>query len=154
MKKLLILALMAAGSLTACKKDSEPAPKSKSEILVDKRWRISAATATATVQGKLVTQDVYDDVVDDCNKDDFTTYKANKTYTDDAGATACQQGDPQTQSGTWDVNSDQTKLFLTDANQGNITLDLTEVSNTKLVLSTTDASQGFPITINLTFTAI
>ena len=151
MKKHLLLALLAAGSLSACKKDKEAAPKTKSEQLVNKRWKMSALTGTLTVNGKTQTIDAFGQV-DACNKDDFTTYKTDKTYVDDAGATKCTT-EPQTDTGKWDVNSDQTKLFQTDSQQNNFTFDLVEVSDTKLVLSTVDNSQGTPITVAATFTA-
>lgn len=152
MKRFLLLTLLAAGSLTACKKDKEMPAKTKSEQLVNKRWRLSALTGTLTVNGKTQTIDGFAKYPA-CNKDDFTTYKTDKTYVDDAGATKCST-EPQTETGKWDVNSDQTKLFLTDSQQNNTTFDLTEVSDAKLVVTTVDNSQGTPVTIVGTFTAI
>lgn len=133
MKKYLLLALLAASSLTACKKDKDTAPaKTKAELLVDKKWRLSALTGTYTDGGKLQTKDGYT-TIPSYTKDDFYTFKADKTLTYDEGPTKQNTSAPQSYPGTWDLNSDQTKLYISPAGGSATAYDLTELTETTMI---------------------
>ncbi len=155
MKKLLLLALLAASSLSACKKDKEDAkPKTKSEIIVDKKWRINAATASFTANGRPTTQDLLP-FIDDCEKDNFTTYKGDKSFVDDNGPTKCDPTDSQTQNGTWDLSSDQSKILITYPGQSTETANLTELTGTTMVWEQEDTDpQVGNVKIKITFKPI
>jgi hypothetical protein len=152
---LYLLPLAMGLSLTACKKDSEttPAP-TKSELLTAKNWRVSAAVTTTKV-GTAATTTV-DDYAGSpaCEKDDFIKFEANKTLVANGGTVLCP-GDPQTASGAWDFNSDQTKLTLGVGSTGLVgQYDLAELSATTLKISTTDTSTpGTVETSTITFTS-
>lgn len=151
MKKLLLLALLAATSLTACKKDDEdPKPVSKAEQLVNKRWRISAYTMSTTVNGRLQTEDLLPKLPS-YNRDDFTTYKADKSFVDDEGPTKEDRSDPQTTAGTWDLNFEQNKLYLTYSNDGTFGVELLELTNARMVWRFVDSSSTPVETYTLTY---
>ena len=125
--KHLSLLLLVAVSLGACKKDSEPAPSAptKTDLLLAKSWRLTGQTTTfsssAINNGTPVVTDTYaTSYPNACQRDNFLAFKANKTLIADEGPLKCSPTDPQTQPGTWDFNSDQTKLTLTDPNQGGL----------------------------------
>jgi hypothetical protein len=106
-KAFLLLGIVAV--LGACKKNDEsPAtPSSRADLLTAKNWRL--ATVTATVGGFPLPNNL---VLPDCNKDDFFKFNTDKTLIQDAGATKCNSTDPQTQAGTWALNTDESKLTI------------------------------------------
>ncbi len=156
MKKLSFLLLVAA-SLGACKKNDDVAP-SRIEMLTAKNWRVSAETVTVAYNNKTTTTDAYA-AMKACERDDFTKFNVNKTYTDDQGPSKCDPSDPQTNSGNWDFNGDQTKLTIADpAHPSNLTsFDIVTLSATTLHLrlSQTNNSTTPPTTYtaDVTFTA-
>ena len=122
MRKASLLLLLAA-ALGSCKKDNETTPTasaSKADLLVAKSWRISAETSTYTVTGStpIITNEYAGAAT--CERDDFLKFNANKTAVFDEGATKCNTSDPQTQNGTWDLTTNDTKLSLLDPSQGSI----------------------------------
>jgi len=139
MKKLLLV-FAAATVLGACKKDSEPAPTptaaTKADVLVAKNWRLSAQTTTYSIANTpSVSQDEYA-TYSSCERDNFLKFNANKTLLVDEGATKCDQSDPQTQNGSWDFNSDYSKLTLMDPSQGSVAIpfDVVELTATTMHL--------------------
>ncbi len=156
MKKLSFLLLLAA-SLGACKKNDDNQP-SRTDLLTAKNWRVSAETVTAVYNNKTTTTDIYASTKA-CERDDFTKFNANKTYTDDQGPSKCDPSDPQTDTGNWDFNSDQTKLTLSDPAQPNqlTSFDVAELSATTLRLhysgTINSGTTPIPYTADITFTA-
>ncbi len=151
-----ILVLLATCSVvfTACKKDDEdPKPKTKAELLTAKSWRVSADASTVTSGGTTVSNDDYADY-EACEKDNFTKFEVNKVAKFDEGTTSCS-GNPQTEIGSWDFNSDQTKLSLMspDSAPSSTSLDIVELTETTLKLRYTIASGGDTNTKTTTYTA-
>ena len=157
MKTLSTNVLVAAlATLTvSCKKDSEnmPAP-SKTELLTTKKWRITAASTVTTMGTNTTTTDEYA-TTPACERDDFTQFMTSKVVNFDEGATKCNSSDPQTSSGTWDFNSDQTKLNLTSPDLGGLLLpfDLVKLDATTLTIRYTQSQSGSTVIFNRTFTA-
>jgi len=152
---ILLAGLLLAGSLAGCKKDDDKDP-SKVDLLTAKNWQQTAGTATSTDRGITTTVDIYKDQ-EACEKDNFLKFNSNKTVDVNEGPTRCDASDPQVVSGSWDLNSDQTKLYLNStALGGGLTaqLEVVELSSSKLVLKGTDLSQGTTDTYTVTFTAM
>jgi hypothetical protein len=115
MTKLLLLSLGLA-SLSACKKDSENAPANKatspSELLTAKNWRMTAYTSSfAAASTAAVTTDEYADTPA-CQRDNYAKFSTNKSVVFDEGATKCSTTDAQSETSTWDLSSNDTKLTL------------------------------------------
>jgi hypothetical protein len=159
MKKLFLFALTVA-SLSACKKDSENTP-SKTDLLTSKKWRVTSFTATySTSGGGAPTTNTVDQYAQTpaCSKDDFYKFNSDKTLILDEGATKCGTSDPQTTAFTWDLNSDQTKLFINASGSSSSSPnDIVELSASTMRLHTTDiyTANGLTITsvADVTFTA-
>ena len=155
MKKLLLLAtgLLA---LAACKKNDDAAPSpSRTDLLTAKLWRVSAQTTTSTpTSGTPTTTDDYA-TQSACERDNFVKFNADKTLVVDEGPTKCSTYDPQTQSFTWALSADQTKLLVSSPGQTTPeTDDIVELSATTLRFRTaTTNSSGTVKTQNVTFTA-
>lgn len=137
MKKLSLL-LLAALALGSCKKNDETAPTpaapSKTDLLTAKNWRVTADKTTTTVGTTASTTTDEYAISRACERDNFIKFNTNKTASFDEGATKCDTSDPQTQSGSWDFNSDGTKLIITDPTSGSIALqqDILELTATTL----------------------
>lgn len=58
-------------------------------------------------------------VGDDCSKDDRTTFNSDGTTTTDEGPTKCDPNDPQTTTGSWSLNEDQS-IITVDQEEWNI----------------------------------
>jgi hypothetical protein len=159
MKKLLLFAL-AVASLSACKKGSENNP-SKTGLLTSKKWRVTAFTATySTSGGSAPTTNTVDQYAQTpaCSKDDFYKFNTDKTLILDEGATKCSTSGPQTTAFTWDLNSDQTKLFINASGLSSSSPnDIVELSASTMRLHTTDIYMANGLTItsvaDVTFTA-
>lgn len=139
--KISALCLVLAGSslfLTNCKKDKKtedtstptpaPAPApTNTEKLTGKNFKITAMTVNPgiNVMGTTIT-DLYAQM-DACTKDNIFNFKTNNTYTEDEGPTKCDPADPQTLSGAWVWNTDETVLTMTP--QGDTPMSLTVLTN-------------------------
>jgi len=148
MKKLvhsLLLLVTLTLTLGACKKDDD---KSNSEKLVDKNWNLTALTSDPAITfGGVSFTDLYAQS-QDCDRDDLTIFKAGGTVNYDEGATKCSQSDPQTTTGTWVLNTDETVLTV-DGESWTIL----ELNDNQLKVKYTDDffGNGFNTTLTATF---
>lgn len=145
MKKALLC--LAIASLGACKKDSDPvATPSRTDLLTAKSWRLT--TVTASLNGLPLPASS----LPACYLDDSFKFNADKTVIQDAGATKCSSTDPQTQSGTWSFNNDQSKLTIAvTGSLLNGDADIKELSSSTLRIYATPNFNGLPISIDATF---
>lgn len=146
MKKIfLFLGTMAV--LSGCKKSDESPAASRTDLLTAKSWRLS--TATVTLGGFPVSNSAF---LQDCKKDDLYKFNPDKTLIQDAGATKCNATDPQTQAGTWALNSDQSKLTIAiPGSPLNGEAEVRELTATTLRIYGTPSLNGVPTTIDATF---
>lgn len=120
MKKLTLLTILAAASLTACDTESEtPSPTGKVQLLTAGPWHITSWTRTTnggTPANQMSAQA--------CQRDDRYTFGSNGVMTRTEGPTACGSGNSQTVvlTAPWNFNSSQTVLTLGSANMGASTI--------------------------------
>jgi hypothetical protein len=146
MKNIFLLLGMAA-ALGACKKSDDSPSTSRTELLTAKNWRLSTVSATV---GGLPVPSSY--ILQDCTKDDFYKFNADKTLIQDAGAIKCSTSDPQTLAGTWSLNGDQSKLTIAVPNSLlNGEADIRELSANTLRIYGTPTLNGAPATFEATF---
>ncbi|MBI1228392.1 MAG: hypothetical protein GC192_24370 [Bacteroidetes bacterium] len=89
----------------ACKKDE----KSKTELLTANCWVATAIIVDPpiSINGTTIS-DLYAQS-DACDKDDIFCFKSNGTFTNEEGATKCDDADPQViETGTWTFNQGET----------------------------------------------
>lgn len=70
----------------------------------------------------------------DCSKDGFMNFHDDGTMVYDEGATKCDPGDPQTETGTWTFTDNETRLSTTSGGVTEI-VDIVELTDSKLVIS-------------------
>ena len=106
------LLLLLAGALTACKKEEATPPPSKTDLLTAKNWRLTAYTTTAISTSGNTTTDMYA-AEPPCSRDNFMTFKQDKTLVFDEGPTKCNPAVQQTTSIPWAWQDDETTLAYT-----------------------------------------
>ncbi|MCF8238393.1 MAG: lipocalin family protein [Saprospiraceae bacterium] len=156
MKIFQILGLgLLAISLTmgACKKDDDT--QSTSDILIEGKWDLTAATINPGVEifpGIVVNDLLIDE--EPCDADDLTIFNADGSSAGDEGATKCDPSDPQNyNNGTWSLSSDEKTLTISI--EGTlIAFIVKSASSSKLVLETAadKLDSSFPATSTVTFT--
>jgi len=139
---IVLLATCTALSFASCKKEDAA---SKKELLTTGTWKVVALTA----QAGPVTYDLYKEM-DDCDKDDYLTFKPDGVIEYNAGATKCEEDDAQVETGTWKFTDNETKLVM---GEGEEKQEATILSLTKseLKVSTTETESGITATVIATF---
>ncbi len=116
LKLFTILSFTLLIGLFGCKKDEGNEPKSNSDYLLSGNWQVTGTVLDPGIelQPGIIVTDVFEFLVDDCAKDDFMTFNANGTITEDQGTTKCDPDDPQTNSdGSWTLSEDGNTLTIT-----------------------------------------
>ncbi len=124
MKNLFFCSLCFFFLLVSCSKDNDI---SNAELIVND-WRITARTVDPPIAfGGTMVSDLYAQA-ESCYKDDIISFKSDGKYTVEEGLTKCDDSDPQvSEVGTWQLNSDETILVLTDSDS-----DVTEINIVKM----------------------
>lgn len=155
MKRVLLLASLAITCVfTACKKDDDK-PKSKADLLTAKNWRVTAAASTEVgANGQTITTDEYAQL-DACEKDNYFQFKADKKLLINEGKDKCDPTDDQEVTGAWDLNSDQTKLTISDPSSSSLSIqgDILELTASTLKVKYSDGSGSTLETQTLTLTS-
>jgi len=136
-------------AFSACKKDSDP---SKTELLTgNKKWVLTAATIdpSITLSSGGTTTNIYNQLPG-CAKDDIIIFATDGKATFDEGATKCAVSDPQTESGTWAFNTDQTILSLTQ-NSKTTSISIKTFTSNKLNGTYQEVINGSTYTIDATY---
>jgi hypothetical protein len=154
MKKFPTYLVLATLGLAAvgCSDDSEDSAPSKTSLLTAKSWRPTAITVGGTNFIDFL-------LPDPCDKDDFVTFKADKTAVYDEGADRCDPSDPQTSTGSWEFTNNEAKLKITPPS-GNSIVEVIEGdiitlnATTLTVRSMQDLmGSGTTVPVDFTFTA-
>lgn len=102
-KNMLFLVAMVAGAsiiFNSCKKDEGDSGTNATNIL-----------GTWTASDIIIDGDSWWPLMDECSKDDKSTFKADGTVVEDEGPTKCDPNDPQTSSGNWSFIENDTKII-------------------------------------------
>lgn len=151
--RILSLVLLTALAFVACKKD-DPAPApTKTELLTEKSWKVSALTVSP---GLVVDGVSYTDIyaqMDACSQDDLSQFKASGQILYDEGPSKCSDDSPQVQTGTWLFAAGETEIIVTDADHVSYKYKLLELTATQLkVQYETLGADGKTYTFTVTHT--
>jgi hypothetical protein len=136
-------------TMLGCKKDDES--PSKTDLLTDKNWIIIAATVSPGVNiGGTIVTDYYGQY-QPCDKDDFVRFEKPNVFKSDEGATKCVAAAPQTTTGTWVFNGDQTIITLTEQGGAPVSVNILELNDNTLKISFSEVSGGISYTQTNTY---
>jgi len=146
--------LAATLSLSSCEtnKDKEDVkPATKTEMLTDKSWQLTGLTTNParTIQGKQVT-DLFP-YVDPCTVDDVLSFAKPNVYRFDEGATKCDNTDPQSLTGTWSFQEDETVLATSFPGYSQNTYNIVTLDNNTLQLRAVTTVSGSKYTQTFTY---
>jgi len=146
MKKLLLILTVIMVFVSSCTED-----KSNTELLTGTDWRISAWTVSPAILG---ITDWYANM-EPCEKDDSFSFNSDGSASIDEGASKCDPDDPQTETGTWSFNSDETLLTII-ADGETQSWEIIDLTNKVLKIKwvNTDPDDGTTYTFTITFGAI
>lgn len=144
--------------LTNCKKDDKdpetdtttttPTPAAtNTEKLTGKNFKMTAATIDPAIVG---VTDWYAQM-EDCQKDNLYRFDTPNVYKEDEGATKCATNDPQTLTGTWTWNTDETILTTKIGTDEAVSYTVITNDGTTLKIKYTQDIQGTKYTVTGTY---
>ena len=149
MKKFLNFLMMglltSAVVVTGCNKDDDDPKNSE---LIRGSWQLTALTVNPVIP--IIGSDIYAQF-DACEKDDITIFEANGVVRFDEGASKCAPNDPQTTTGTYTWNTDETIITVNDSS-GATSYTVSSISNSQMVVTNTENIGGVNYTYTATYT--
>ncbi len=153
-KSILFALTMVAVAFTGCKEDKDDNKADKTSMLVEKQWQATAFTIDPAIDwfgnGTLVTN-IYAQLPA-CAKDDLTIFRKNGTVAFDEGSSKCSANDPQTRSGLWTFNPDQSVISITEDGETD-SWNILEFSNDRIKVEFTVEDEGITYTLTSTYVA-
>ncbi len=132
---------------TSCKKDEEPVIELTTAEKILGTWKMAAATIDPP---QFTTGDDYMATLDECETDNTFTYEEGTTMKIDEGATKCNANTLQTQVGTYAFNPEET-ILSTNINGQELSSNIIELTQTQLVTSRKEQSNGQEVTLTFTY---
>jgi hypothetical protein len=139
-----LFVLATAFATTGCDKDD---PKTNADLIIG-NWKTTAATVSPELP--FIGSDIFAQY-DPCDKDDIAIFEPNGVFKSDEGATKCDPNDPQTLTGTYAFNPDQTVLTVNDGVDPQ-SYNIVELTESTMRASFTENSTGVVYTYTVTFT--
>jgi hypothetical protein len=145
MKPIIILAILFAGTLSACKKDSDKdKPKTNTDLLTQASWKFSAASASGF--GDVSSQ------IPDCYKDNTYTFVSDGSGSVNESTDVCS---PSTAGAfTWNFANNETGLHVSTPlfTAGSSDFTIISLTETNLIVSQTMTIAPLPpTTVEVTF---
>ena len=130
---MILLATFVMATAVSCKKDDD-SPASKTDLITGKNLVVTAMTVNPGIEYGGIEYTDFFAIMPACSKDDVTVFNTDGTATFDEGATKCDAGDPQTTSGTWQFQDNETKLQVVSDGDTEI-FNIVELTSSKLKIS-------------------
>jgi hypothetical protein len=130
--------------MLSCKKDSSTSA-TKTDLITKAAWKYQDAGADIDKNGTIDLS--ISSQLQECEKDNTLTLKADGTGTLDEGATKCDPSDPQSSNVSWSFSNNETLLNFTGAG-------ILGISGQFKILSLTETALSFSKDTTLNGTAI
>ena len=146
MMKTLLFSCCAALVLFSCKKDEKS--KTKTELLSNGSWHVTAYTVDPPIDwdGDGTDESNVYPVIEQCIKDDHTTFFANGTGELDEGSTKCDPNDPQTIPLSWEFDQSESQLTVES-----IQYQIESLTESQMVLKEIEVISSVTVTHTVTF---
>ncbi|MEQ8359622.1 MAG: DUF5004 domain-containing protein [Cytophagales bacterium] len=141
MRNLLLLTIISSLFIACGDDDSGSTPgasKSKTELLTEGKWQITAMTIAPAVDlggGNLVT-DFYNNFLEECDRDDLLNWNADGTYAHEEGAISCDSagtGGEVYDEGDWSFNASETVLTEISNDGDTSTFTIVSITSSQIV---------------------
>ena len=142
--KFLILTISFSLFLFSCKKDSTTSA-TKTDLITKAAWKFQDAGADMDKNGTIDLS--ISSQLQDCEKDNTLTLRADGTGILDEGATKCDPSDPQSSNVTWSFSNNESLLNFTGAG-------ILGISGQFKILSLTETALSFSKDTTLNGTAL
>jgi len=144
--KTLLFSCCAALVLFSCKKDEKS--KTKTELLSNGSWHVTAYTVDPPIDwdGDGTDESNVYPVIEQCIKDDHTTFFANGTGELDEGSTKCDPNDPQTIPLSWEFDQSESQLTVES-----IQYQIESLTESQMVLKEIEVISSVTVTHTITF---
>jgi|GEM_PF-2145202 len=119
-------------------------------LLMTPRWEMTRNISENTTLGTSA------DVLTNnpaCSRDGFTRFNSNNVYVIDEGPTKCAATDPQTESGTWAFELNETKFRMRNAMGGSSYFNILQLTATTFQIEARFVYQGQNYVVTTTYTA-
>ncbi|MCR5887857.1 hypothetical protein LRS06_08710 [Hymenobacter sp. J193] len=148
----LFAVLLTAGLFASCEKENEAEPaKTKTELLAEKNWKLTAETVTPAVRaedGELIT-DVYA-YLQECDRDDIMRFEKAGACVLQEGLTQCGEG-PEQFAGTWSFEANETILKTNLQTLGSSSFNVLELSESAMKIKGIRTIEGVDHTYTYTY---
>lgn len=152
-KGILFALALVAVAFTGCKEDKDDTKADKTGMLVEKQWQLTAMTIDPAIDwfgnGTLVTNIFAQ--LPACAKDDVTIFRKNGTVAFDEGGSKCATNDPQTRSGLWTFDPNQTVISITEDGETD-SWNILDFGNDRIKVEFTVEDEGITYTLTSTYT--
>jgi len=146
MMKTLLFSCCTALVLFSCKKDEKS--KTKAELLSNGSWHVTAYTVDPPIDwdGDGTDESNVYPLIEQCIKDDHTTFFANGTGELDEGPTKCDPNDPQTIPLSWEFDQSESQLTVQS-----IQYQIESLTESQMVLKEIEVVSSVTVTHTVTF---
>lgn len=132
-------------TFSACKKDEQITPKPTPEPVPEKVATL--ASGNWVLETMIINGNDVINYMEDCERDNITTFKTNGTYVTDEGTTKCDSKDKQTKEGVWKFTDNYTKMAIDNEDVKSVTL----LTKGRLEVADTTYEDGNIYILNMTF---
>jgi hypothetical protein len=117
-----------------CSKSSSSSSSNNVSLITAAAWKYDTSGIDVDQDGKIDNNDIADNVLKPCEKDDIFTFNKDSTGLVDEGPTKCNAGDAQTDVLAWEFTNSNKVLAITSNTVLNGNLNLLSLGSANMTL--------------------
>lgn len=133
---LLMMSTIIVSVMTSCEKDDDNDGDSKENTLKSTSWKSQTIKINPAIVVMGVSMSELSDMEDECDKDDYMTFKDGGILEYHNGTNLCEDETDETEYGQWKLSDDEKQLTITDID-GSMVFEIKELKSTSMILTST-----------------